>query len=116
MTPAFILIAIIVCAVITRVGWGYVADYILEEAVSKHDVRRTNIALFLGANPCVENEYHVSIVAEASWAGDIEIVKILLLHGANPDIRNYMGVSVIDSTKDKRIIALLQQAMREREK
>lgn len=113
-TLAVILIAIAVCAVGVRSGLGYLADFILDDAISKHDVRRTNYALSLGANPCLENEYHVSMLSEAACGGQIEVVKILLSHGADPDIRNYMGTSSITAVKDKRIVALLQQAMRER--
>ena len=88
----------------------------LEYAQSKRSIRMTNIALFFGANPCLENEYHVSILARAAWNGEVEIVKILLVHGANPDIRNYQGESSINGVKDKRIIILLHQAMQEGKK
>jgi len=96
-------------------GSGYIANYFLEDAVHKQNVRSTDLALFLGADPCLENEYQVSILARATY-GNIEIVRILLQHGADPDIRDYLGRPAIDSVEDPHIVALLQQAMKDRKK
>ena len=113
---ACIILGIIVAGWITRISSGYIANYFLEDAVAKGNIRFTDFALLLGADPCLENEYHVSMVAEAAFLGQYDIVKLLLQYGANPDIRDYQGDSSIDGVTDPRIVALLKQAMQDRKK
>ena len=97
--------------VLANAARGPISDYMLEESLSRQNVSLTEWSLALGANPSLENEYHVSVVARAAGHGDRKMVEVLLVHGANPDVRNYLGQPSMDTIADQRIVKILQKAL-----
>ena len=115
-TAIFLVGIIVVLSILAYIAPGECTNFLLEEGVRGHSLSLTELALTCGANPRLENEYHVSFLGLAARHGDRRIVETLLAYGANPDVRNYLGQPAMDTISDPEIVHMLQEAMREDKK